>query len=338
MSDRFRISRVLLERLEEHRIHLPALIRRAGLPSTFLDDERVFATTSELFALWRAVGEMSEDPAIGLRLGAEQRVERFDPIAIAAVCSKSFRDAVERFGRYKRLVCPEEVRVRTTKDEASIEFVFVEADDVEPEILVDLCLSRILSIGRRGTDKLTRALRLELKRAPQHRDLLESHFGCRVRFKAERNLLIFDRGDFDLPFVTHNAELLAAVQGPLEAELTARSARLSAGDQVKLALKRSLAGKRPTVEQVAQDLGLSVRTLQRRLTDAEVSFQQVVEDTRRELARRYLKDGDVELKEAAYLLGYEDPNSFFRAFQSWEGTSPGEWRALHAVAAAGGRA
>jgi AraC-like DNA-binding protein len=79
-------------------------------------------------------------------------------------------------------------------------------------------------------------------------------------------------------------------------------------------------------------LRLSVRTLQRRLTDAGITFQQLVEDTRRELAHHYLKQGTVELNETAYLLGYEDANSFFRAFHLWEGTSPGEWRTQHRAA------
>jgi AraC-like DNA-binding protein len=58
-----------------------------------------------------------------------------------------------------------------------------------------------------------------------------------------------------------------------------------------------------------------------------VTFQQLVAEARRELARHYLQHSSLELNETAYLLGYEDANSFFRAFQQWEGTSPGEWRA-----------
>jgi AraC-like DNA-binding protein len=76
-----------------------------------------------------------------------------------------------------------------------------------------------------------------------------------------------------------------------------------------------MAGKRPTLQDIAQELGMSARTLQRRLTDAGITFQQLVEDTRRELARHYLKQRAVELNEAAFLLGFADTNSFFRAFQ-----------------------
>ena len=83
-------------------------------------------------------------------------------------------------------------------------------------------------------------------------------------------------------------------------------------------IKRLLAGRRPDLRDVARELGVSTRTLQRRLGDAGVTFQQLLEDARRELARHYLLHSSLDLIETAYLLGYEDANSFFRAFQQWE--------------------
>jgi AraC-like DNA-binding protein len=71
------------------------------------------------------------------------------------------------------------------------------------------------------------------------------------------------------------------------------------------------------------------RALQRRLSAEEATFQRVLEETRRELARHYRMHSSLELNETAYLLGYEDANSFFRAFHHWERTSPGEWKAMH---------
>lgn len=328
-SDRFKVSSIWLTRLGEHRISVPAVLRRAGLPAGFFQQEKIYATTAELFALWRAIGETSADPAIGLKLGSEARLERYQPSAIAAVCSRSFRDALQRIARYKKLTCPEDIRVRASGDEASVEFIYTQAEDVQPEVMVDLVLSWILAIGRRGTEGQITPLRVELTRASQNRELLESHYGCRVRFKAGRNALIFRNSDLDRPFVTQNDELLRAIGTQLEAELKERNSSADLGDQVKHTLKRSLAGKRPTLPQVARELCMSARTLQRRLTDAKITFQGLVEDTRREMAHHYLRHSTVELNEAAFLLGYEDANSFFRAFHGWEGTTPGEWRTKH---------
>jgi len=297
------------------------------------EQEKVCVTTAELFSLWRSVSELSSDPGIGLKLGAETRLARTHPAGIAVMCSRTFGDALQRLSRYKQLTCPEEIRVRRTDQEASVEFFYVEARESQPEVLVDMLLSWILSVGRLGTDDQIAPLRVELGRSVKNRALLEGHFGCRVRFKADRNALVFRSSDLDRPFETHNEELLTVIGMQLDSELKARRTSSSVGEQVKQTLRQLLAGKRPTLQDVAQELGLGARTLQRRLADGGVSFQQLVEETRRELARHYLKQSAVELNETAFLLGFEDANSFFRAFQGWEGTSPNEWRSRHSATA-----
>lgn len=337
MNDRFRVSSLLAGRLTGHNLSLPAILRRADLPPGFFQQEKIYVTTAELFALWRAIGETSGDPEIGLKLGAEPRLERYNPTEIAAVCSRTFRDAIQRMARYKQLTCPEEIRLHAVRDEASVEFFYLQAADVQPGVLVDLCLSWILAIGRRGIDESVTPLRLELTRPVQHREMLETHFGCPVRFKAGRNALVFRGSDLDRPFTTYNADLLAVIGAQLDGELQKRNVSADVGEQVKNTIKRSLAGKRPMLQSVARELGMSVRTLQRRLTDAKLTFQKLVEDARRELAHHYLRQSTVELNETAFLLGYEDTNSFFRAFQLWEGTTPGEWRMRHSPGTAQSR-
>ena len=329
MSDRLRISRNWGQRFAEQNISVPMLMQRAGLPSGLFQQEKVYVTTAELFALWRAVGDLASNPGIGLKLGAETRLERSHPAAIAVMCSRNFADALERLGRYKKLTCPEEIRVHKKAGEAAVEFFYVEAAEPQPAVLVDMVLSWIRTIGQHGTEGQVAPIRLELSRPAQHRELLEEHFGCRVFFKAERNALVFQTSDLQRPFTTHNEELLSTIGTELDSELEARNTSQDVGEQVKGALHRSLAGKRPTLQHVAQELGLGTRTLQRRLADGGITFQQLVEDTRRELALHYLKQSKVELNEAAFLLGFEDANSFYRAFQTWEGTSPGEWRTRH---------
>ena len=171
------------------------------------------------------------------------------------------------------------------------------------------------------------AKRIEFQRAPSHREMYQGHFGCPVKFKAKRNTLVFSKSDIDLPFVTHNADLLATVAPQLEAELTQQMAQKTFNEQAKGILKHLLAGQRPGIKDLARELHLSTRTLQRRLTEHGITFQRLLDAARRELAHHYLLHSSRELNETAYLLGYEDANSFFRAFHHWEGTSPGQWRA-----------
>lgn len=326
MADRFRITSAWARRFEAEGISIPELLERSGLPAVLFRQEKIFVTTAQIFALWRTVAEMSPDPGFGLKLGREIRFELSHPLAIAGVCSRSFGDALQRLARYKQLTCPEEIRVHRNGQETSVEFFFVAAKEAEPDIMVDVGLAWILNVGRQGTDGRIKPLRLDLIRSPRHRELLEDHFGCPVRFKTALNALVFLSVDLDRPFVTHNEELVGMIGSQLESELSSRNTIQKTSELVKQTLRRSMAGKRPNLEGVARELGLSTRTLQRRLSDSQVTFQELLEEVRRDLAHHYLKQVAVEFNEVAFLLGYEDANSFFRAFHDWEGVSPTEWR------------
>jgi len=333
MTNRFRLSTMLTRRLEDRGISLPAVVRQAGLPLGVLNQEKVLLTTEEFFALYHGIAEVSSDPTIGLKLGTEDRMERYDPIAIAAISTRSLRDAIGRIGRYKQLTCPEKISLVERGNESAVHFTWLLAHEEEPAMLVDVCFAWILSIARRGTGRPIHAKRVEFQRPEVHRAIYEKHFQCPVKYKAVKNVLVFNKSDMDTAFLTYNADLLAAVAPQLEAELKQQLAEKNFREQVKGTLKRLLAGERPAIEHVARELRLSKRTLQRRLTEEGITFQQLMEEARRELAEHYLLHSSVELNETAYLLGYEDANSFFRAFHEWEGTTPGQWRTIHATSA-----
>jgi len=328
MSNRFRVSSTLPRKLKELGLSPDTVLRRAGLPMGLFKLDRILVSTEQFFALHQGIAEASNDPAIGLKLGIEERVERYDPVKLASLSSRSFRGAVERSSRYKQLTCPEEIRLVERGNECAIQFLWLLAHEQEPPLLVDVCFAWIVGLGQRGTGRPIRPKRIEFQRDPTHRDIYEAHFHCPVKFKAAQNAIVFTKSDIELPFVTYNADLLAAVAPQLEAELTEQLAQKNLKEQAKGILKQLLAGQRPGIQDLARELHLSTRTLQRRLTEQGITFQQVLDEARRELAHHYLLHSSRELNETAYLSGYEDANSFYRAFHHWEGTSPGQWRTL----------
>jgi AraC-like DNA-binding protein len=324
--NRFRVSGTLAKRLEDLGLPPVAVLRQAGLPMGLFEQGKIWVTTDEMFALYRAISEVSGEPAIGLKLGSERRIERYDPIAIAALYTRSFRDALDRMSRYKRLTCPEEIRIVERGNECSVQFVWLLAEIAEPPTLIDTCFAWVVEIGRRGIGRRINPLRVEFERPEANRRLFEDHFGCPVEFGAPHNRLLFRSEDVSQPFLTHNPDLLELVAPQLEAELKQQLADKSLKEQLKGILKRLLAGQKPRLDDAALELRVSARTLQRRLLAERITFHGLVEEARRELAHHYLLQSSLELNETAYLLGYESANSFIRAFHKWEGTSPGEWR------------
>src|SRR5690349_19363905 len=108
MNKHFRVSGSTFTKLEELGVSASVVLRRAGLPLGCIGQPRVLLKTEELFALWRAIGEVSTNPAIGLLLGTETKTERFNPVSLAALSTENFGVAVNQMARYKQLTCPEE--------------------------------------------------------------------------------------------------------------------------------------------------------------------------------------------------------------------------------------
>ena len=326
MNKHFRFSGSNFTKMEELGIRASAVLRRAGLPQGFVEQPRVILNTEELFALWRAVGEVSSSPTVGLLLGTENKTERFHPIGLAALSSEDFGKAINQMARYKQLTCPEEILQEKDDKEWSIQFRWLLADEVEPLVLIECAFAWVLSIARHGSGTRLSPLRVEFVQPRAHAKTIERHFGCPVMCGAPRNAIVFRASDAQRPFVTRNAELLAMLAPQFEEELKQENVDEHFAERARIAIQQKLTGRRPTIDDIADALHSSSRTLQRRLQDEGSSFQRVLDEARHRLARHYLNNSLLELNEAAYLLGYQDANSFVRAFRGWEGIPPARWR------------
>jgi AraC-like DNA-binding protein len=251
-----------------------------------------------------------------------------------ALSSENFGEAMNHMARYKQLTCPEEIVQEKNGEEWSVQFHWLLASEIEPPVLIECAFAWVLSTARVGTGTRLSPLRVEFVQPREHARNIERHFGCPVVWGASRNAIVFRAADAERPFVTRNAELLGILAPQLERELNEENEDEDFGDRVRITIQQKLTGRRPTVEDIADALHVSARTLQRRLQDQGSSFQRVLEEARHQLARQYLNNSVLELNEAAYLLGYNDANSFVRAFRTWEGVPPARWREEHRAKAA----
>src|SRR5437763_16261823 len=151
MTKLFRVSSTLPRKLQELGLSAETALRRAGLPMGLFKLEKILVSTEEFFALHRGIAESSNDPDLGLKLGTEERLERYDPVKIAAISARSFRDAVERLSRYKQLTCPEAIRVVERGHESVVQFVWLLAHAKDPPLLADVCFAWLIPMAQRGT-------------------------------------------------------------------------------------------------------------------------------------------------------------------------------------------
>src|SRR5712692_3525144 len=151
MTNRFRVSSTLPRKLKELGLSPDAVLRQAGLPMGLFNPEKILVSTEQFFALYRGIAEASNDPTFGLKLGTEERVERYDPIALAALSARSLRDALQRLARYKLLTCPEKIHLVERGDECTLRFEWLLAHEEEPAMLTDLCFAWVVGLAQRGT-------------------------------------------------------------------------------------------------------------------------------------------------------------------------------------------
>ena len=329
MLKRFRVPGRLALKLKEHGVSVAAVLRRAGLPGDLFDQVRVLVSTEELFALWHSIEVVSSDPLIGIKLGVETKTERFHPMAIAALSTQNLVTATEHLARYKKLTAPEEILSKLGKQEFSVAFRWLLAVEAEPHVLTDYCFSWMISLARHGTGTQLNPLRVEYVQQRSNLRALERSFGCKVDSGAPRNTIIFRASDATAPFVTCNVELLDLLAPQFEEQLREHKEEDSFVALVRRAIQDRLTGQRPSMDVISETLHMSSRTLQRRLQESGSSFQRVLDEARHQMARYYLSNSVLELNEAAYLLGFVDPNSFGRAFRAWEGVPPSDWRETH---------
>ncbi|HTO66736.1 MAG TPA: AraC family transcriptional regulator ligand-binding domain-containing protein, partial [Bradyrhizobium sp.] len=314
-ADRCRVPRAFWQTVELIEVPPAALLRQARLPATLHLNEQGYVTTAQYFALWKALEELKPEPGLGITLVERADTAVHPPSSLAAFYARDYRDGLLRIARFKRLCSPEHVHVAQGKAECTVTVEWPYASEPEPTISTDVTFASLVELGRRGTGQHLTPLRVELVRSRPKSDVYQKYFECPIRFGVARNALILKSADLDRPFPGHNQELLEILTPALAAALGELQARSSIKEQVKVVLKRSLASGRPDLSDVARDLGLSERTLQRRITEEGASFRELLIEARQELGRQLLSDPSAEIDEVACLLGYQDATSFYRAFR-----------------------
>ncbi|WP_188455764.1 AraC family transcriptional regulator [Virgibacillus oceani] len=303
------------------------VVRKAGLPLTIVNEPVV--TSSQYFSIWQAYSDIIGDTARGIiKLATSFETVHYPPTVLAAYHARDYRDSLTRMARYKRLCPPESLSVTEEGDDCTVELKWLSKEQHGPALLIGITLAFLLELGRRGTGQLFTARSVEFSHFMGDVQSLEAYFGCPVRI-GNRNKLTLHRNDLDRPFVSYNAELLEILTPALNQSLNASQRISPITGMVKWIMKRNLAGGCSDIQTVASELGMSKRTLQRRLQDEGIRFNHLLTQVRKQQAREYLADPSLDIGEVAFLVGYEDQNSFYRAFRLWEGITPSNWRAKH---------
>jgi AraC-like DNA-binding protein len=317
----------IAETLKAAGLDIGALFDEAGLDTAALSDPDSRFPTEKVSRLWQLAVARSGDPAIGLANSNIVKPASFDVVAYTMMSSPNLLSVLERLSRYVGIVSDAASVVIAEDDEGyrMILELFGGGQPV-PRQRFEFDLITVLAFCRWVTNRELRPLALEL-RFPPPADLrpYQDAFKCALRFNAPVNSLLFARADVISPLPTAHP-LLAEVHERIASERLQRLDHAQISNRARAAIIRRLPDGEPRRMEVAAALEMSERTLQRRLEAEGISFQRLLDNTRRELAQQYLGQTDVSLADATYLLGFADQSTFFRACKRWFGTSPRRYR------------
>ena len=311
------------------RIDKDALLRSVGLErSGSVDPSHMIEDTDYYVFLERAAAADPRATTLPLRVGAAMRCDDYGVFGLA------WKSATTLLGSYDRAV--RYALVLTSVSRYEVEKTFNGAfmhlrRDGERRLGLRLSneatLASIASISREVSSRPFRPEAVYFKHeAPASIADHEAYFGCPVHFGSDKDALLVSGGTMRTPNKLGDASISSFFDTHLAAEVSKLDDTIPLNRQVRDHVSTSLSEGVPALSDVARHLGMSGRTLQRRLSEQGYSYQTLVDESRRELAKRLLRQTDFSLIEVTFMTGFSEQSAFTRAFKRWARQTPRSFR------------
>ena len=308
-----------------------ALLRTVGLEAEGDVDPTFMIRDEDYYGLFEGAAAADPDPTtLPLRVGASMRADDYGPFGFAWKSAPTLRGSFDRAARYALVLTS--VAVYEVEECFGGAFMHLHRKGerrLGMRLSNEATLASIMAISREVASEPFRPEAVHLKHpAPEHTEGHEAYFGCPVHFGSDRDALRVSRRSLDTPNRVGDASIARFFDTLLETEVGTLDDTVPLDRRVLDRVSTALSGGVPALSDVARELGMSGRTLQRRLAGDDTSFQALVDEARRRLALRLLRvREEVTLTEATYMTGFTDQSAFTRAFKRWTGRTPGAFRA-----------
>ncbi|MFV0513653.1 MAG: AraC family transcriptional regulator [Jhaorihella sp.] len=315
---------LLQEGYSEHQV-----FHGSGIGPEILGQEKPVADFARVAAFFEHAAILTGNDLLGFQRGQQRDLRRSGLICYVGLASPTLHDFIVNFARYRRVFSDAiEADLEPLRREGRLPWYYNLPHSVDRRQHVEFAASGLIQAMRSNTGRRFCLERVTFRHTRSTRIAeFEQFFGCEVRFGTGENSFRFRAGDLNLPLMTADHELYSVLREFCEETLKRKARRGSTLiAEVERAITRRLAAGGATQDQVARDMGMSARTLSRRLAREDTTFFAVLDDLRKSLAKGYLRNSDLNLAETAYLLGYSGLGSFSGAFRRWTGQSPGQFR------------
>jgi len=306
------------------------LLAQNHLPPNLLEDGNERFDLVDFMRLGYSAIKMTGQSALGLHLGGSSTITRLGYPALAAMTSPNLGEALRIITHYEHISgrCYRGTSsIVQDPSETRLQFYSIAPYNDYTCFVVDTVLSTWNALIQRLTERedLIQEVRIEFPE-PSYSGDYKNFFSCPVTFNQDHNALILAPGAMETPMVHKDSHLYHSLLEQCDHLLSQVTLSDSFCNKVLKALGTMLHDKSPTIGEIAQQLGIPIWTMRRKLKEEGTSYQNLVDQMRKDVALSYIKNTDLSFGEIAYLLGFSTPGAFQRAFKRWTGKTPGEYR------------
>lgn len=273
--------------------------------------------------------DMLGERGVGVKIGQEFRPQTFRDIGYVSISCANIAEALALNARYQPLT--QEIgttRLEIVGDVAAIVWRPYSDDHSYMRPMADAVFSGYFTVGlwMAWINVGTVMSEVQFKHGPvPYADIFERIFNCQVQFNAPRNAMVFDAEIAYRPFPQHNPELVEIISKRLDRAIAKLHSPQSPQDQAYDAIEALLPSGAPTIVDIAKLMGMSDRTLRRRLSEQGATFRQLLQTVRQDSCEIHLRDNNVSIATLAQQLGYSEQSAFSHAFRSWYNMTPKQY-------------
>jgi AraC-like DNA-binding protein len=322
------IARLVCERMRESGIQLAPLLSKAGLTVEQIDNRNARLKVRNQIKFLELAAAASQDDLLGFHLARDFDLREVGLFYYVLASSEILADALRRAERYCGIV-NEGFSLRIGKErETAIMLSYIGIERHSDRHQIEFWLTSLVRLCRQLTNRRLipsriRVMHSRAKAAVEFR----SFFGCEIEFGSNVDEVVFPEAVKLMPIGSADPYLNELLTEYCNEALAYRD-RSSLRSSVENTISQLLPHGKAQVGEVARQLGMSHRTLARRLSSEGLTFSGILDELKVDLAKGHLKDGNLPISEIAWLLGYREVSAFTNAFKRWTGLTPRQSRSL----------
>lgn len=319
--------RLMADAIKEEGQNTDSLFAEFSINDDFLNTPGARISIPRYMRLGHAAIQLTKNPALGLKMGSLSHVSLMELVGFMAMSSPNLLSAHQMLTQYELLIsqnCRGQSNFYLQDGKGISHFYSIAPYNHYNLFVVDSVLSSWYQITQwlTGRSDCIESVHFEFA-APDYLQAYEAFFQCKIYFEQPFNGLTVKSEALKQPLLYSDTVAFKILHDQCQLKLTGLQQQQTLAEQVQEKLGPQLNGKAPSLETIASLMGTTPWTLRRQLAKENLTYQQLLDDTRKDLATSYVRDTDLALGEVSYLLGFANPTAFQRAYKRWTGLAPG---------------